>query len=520
MKKMKKFSTLLILCCFCLLVSACSQNEPTSSITSNSGTTLTYGSDDYTRINPIIDEHGEINALIFDGLLDRDENNKIVPSLAKSWDYNEKTHTYTFHLQDDVKWHDGEYFSAEDVKFTLEAIKDPANESAIASNYEDIQNIEIIDPLTLEITLQQTNAAFLNYLTNPIVPKHLLEGEDLQLSNYFKFPIGTGPYKLKEWDEGQSIQLEKNENYFKGLPNIDTVIFKITPDDNVKALQLKAGEIDLALIPPSLAEPMRSVPNMTIHQLQTADYRGIMYNFNHPFWQKHRELIKALNYAFDRQAMVDSVLLGQGDIAKGPLQKNIYHDDSVEAFNYNPKKAEQLIEQDGWTKGSDGYYEKNGERLSFELTVSENQQERLDLATIAAQQLKEIGVECIINVTANVDWDNQAAYLIGWGSPFDADDHTYKVFGTNKGSNYNYYSNEAVDQYLTAARQTTDEEKRAEMYSKFQHALADDPAYSFLVYLDANYVAKSSITGISTSTVLGHHGVGIFWNIEQWDIKQ
>ena len=112
------------------------------------------------------------------------------------------------------------------------------------------------------------------------------------------------------------------------------------------------------------------------------------------------------------------------------------------------------------------------------------------------------------------------AGLIGWGSPFDADDHTYKVFGSGKGANYNGYSNPRVDEYLTLARQSSDPETRRHYYAKFQEELASDPPYAFLCYIDANYVAKSTVQGISASKVLGHHGVGIFWNIHQWTLDE
>jgi peptide/nickel transport system substrate-binding protein len=112
------------------------------------------------------------------------------------------------------------------------------------------------------------------------------------------------------------------------------------------------------------------------------------------------------------------------------------------------------------------------------------------------------------------------ACLIGWGSPFDVDDHTYKVFGTDKGANYSSYSNEKVDEYLSLARQSDDPEVRKEYYGKFQEELAEDPAYAFICYIDANYVADSGIQGISKDTVLGHHGVGIFWNIQDWTIEE
>ena len=141
------------------------------------------------------------------------------------------------------------------------------------------------------------------------------------------------------------------------------------------------------------------------------------------------------------------------------------------------------------------------------------------MAQIAAQQLKAVGVDVTVDVPAQVDWGGQEAYLIGWGSPVDADDHTYKVFGTGKGSNYSSYSDKLVDQYLTEARQTEDTQKRKEAYAKFQKELAKHPAYTFFCYIDAFYVADNHLKGITPETVLGHHGVGIFWNVLDWTLE-
>ena len=117
-----------------------------------------------------------------------------------------------------------------------------------------------------------------------------------------------------------------------------------------------------------------------------------------------------------------------------------------------------------------------------------------------------------------IDWGGQECCIIGWGSPFDADDHTYKVFGTDKGANYSGYSNAQVDEALTKARQTDDPAERAAAYAEFQQALAAAPAYTFFCYIDAIYVAADKIQGITPDTVLGHHGVGIFWNICDWTV--
>ena len=530
---MKKFLAALLALALLLGTAACSSAESTSgesageesaseaataSGTEEEPTTLVYGSGDYTRINPAMDEHGEINLLLFNGLTGHDGDNAVVPALAKSWDFDEETCTYTFHLEEDVRWHDGEPFTAEDVQFTIEAIMDPENGSENAPNVEDVEEITVIDDHTISFRLSAPNVAFLDYMTMAILPKHLLEGEDMQTSDFFRSPIGTGPYKLASWDEGQAITLEKNADYFKGEPNIDTIVFKIVPDDNAKALQLRAGELDLALLTPKDAATFADEEGFTCYDMETADYRGILFNFQNEYWQENRDLIPAVCYAIDREAIIDAVLLGQGMAAYGPLQRNIYNYEDVEHYDYDPEKARAVLEAAGCVLGEDAFYTRNGETVGFVLSVGAGDQVRIDMAQIVAQQLREIGMDVTVDIPAQVDWSGQMAYLIGWGSPFDADDHTYKVFGTDKGANYSGYSNADVDRYLTEARESDDPAVRAEAYANFQKALAADPAFAFICYIDANYVADASITGIDADTVMGHHGVGIFWNVAEWTI--
>ncbi len=482
-------------------------------------TTLVYGSGDYTRINPAMDEHGEINILIFSGLTAHNGENQVVPGLAESWDFDAETCTYTFHLRENVRWHDGEPFSAGDVKFTIEAIMDPENGSENAPNYEDVEEITVIDDQTISFKLSAPNVAFLDYMTMAILPEHLLAGEDMQTSDFFRSPVGTGPYKLESWDEGQAIVLVKNDDYYLGTPNIDRIIFKIVPDDNAKALQMQSGELDLALLTPRDAQLFDGVEGYNCYEMQTSDYRGIMFNFANPYWTENRDLIPAICYGIDREAIINAVLLGRGIPAYGPLQRNVYNNEDVEHYDYNPEKARSVLENAGCTLGDDGFYYRNGEKIGFVISVGAGDQVRADIAQAAAQQLRQIGIDCSVEIPTVVDWGGQMAYLIGWGSPFDADDHTYKVFGTGKGANYSSYSNPLVDQYLTEARQSDDPQVRTEAYARFQEELAKDPAFAFICYVDADYVAKSSIHGISPDTVMGHHGVGIFWNVAEWTIE-
>ena len=521
MTMMKRLAALVLALAMLLTLAACGGDNTDGNDVQSGGSTLVYGSGDYTRINPTMDEHGEINVLLFDGLTDHDGDGQVIPRLAERWDYDPDTLTYTFYLAQGVTWHDGQPFTAEDVKFTYEAIMDPDNGSENAPNYEDVTDITIIDDHTVSFTLSAVNTAFLEYMTMAILPQHLLEGEDMQTSDFFRAPVGTGPYKLESWDVGQSITLVKNPDYFAGAANIDTIVFKIVTDSNAKAMQLQTGELDLAQVTPKDAASFEGKAGYTVYDMTTSDYRGILYNFNNTYWQENADLIPAISCAIDRQAIVDAVLLGRGEVAYSPLQRNIYNDPDVERWDYDPARAEQLLTEAGCTKDSEGFWQRSGQRIGFTINASPDDQVRIDMAQAAAQQLRSIGLDVQAAIPAEgIDWGGQECCIIGWGSPFDADDHTYKVFGTDKGANYSGYSNALVDEYLTLARQSSDDAVRKEYYSKFLHALADDPAYAFICYIDANYVAKSTIHGIDADTVLGHHGVGIFWNIQDWTIGE
>ena len=285
-------------------------------------------------------------------------------------------------------------------------------------------------------------------------------------------------------------------------------------------MQLQSGELNLAQVTPKDAKAFENDKDHTVYQMSTSDYRGILYNFANEYWQKNSDLIPAISYCVDRQAIIDSVLLGHGQIAYSPLQKNKYNCEDVEKYEFNLDKAAEAFEAAGCTKDDEGFWTRNGERIGFTIDASPDDQVRIDMAQIVAQQLKEAGLEVKAEVPAEgIDWGGQECCIIGWGSPFDADDHTYKVFGTDKGANYSMYSNAKVDEYLKAARETDDENVRMEQYALFQKELAKTPAFTFFCYIDAMYVAANNISGIDENTVLGHHGVGIFWNVCDWTIQ-
>ena len=520
MKKLFKAIPVLISCLAMLFVMAgCGGGDASSSVT-DTGNTLVYGSQDYTSINPALYEHGEINDLLFAGLTAHDENNQVVPALAEKWEYDEKSKTYTFTLREGLTFHDGEPLTSADVEFTLKTILDEKNGSEIVTNYKDIVKIECPDEKTVAITLSDSNTGFLDYMTIGILPKHLLDGKDITTDSYNQNPVGAGPYKLVEWDQGQSITMEKFDGFYAGAAKIDRVIFKIVPDSDAKAAQINAGDIDMAQVTPKAAADLTGSQDYTIYNMKTADYRAVAYNFAADnIFKKYPELSNILSYGIDRESIIKSVLLGEGEAAYSPIQKNEFNDETMEKFAYDPGKMQSMLESEGWKKNNAGYYEKNGDELRFVISAMADDQVRVDMAKMCAAKWQEQGINVTAESKKEMDWAGQDCCIIGWGSPFDADDHTYKVFTTDAGDNYTGYSNPAADKPLADARHTTDKDKRKELYGNFLEAMTEHMPYTFIAYIDADYAVKNNITGITENTVLGHHGVGIFWNIHQWEMK-
>ena len=255
-KAIKKAAALLLALVLSMGSAACAK-EQAPALSEEAAEVLVYGSGDYTAINPALYEHGEINLLLFAGLMAHNGQNEVVPDVAETWEYDAKNCTYTFKLRRDVYFHDGHPLTSRDVRFTLQAIMDPKNASENASNYEDILEIETPDDYTVILFLAAPNVVLLDYLTIGILPAHLLEGKDLALDSFNQNPVGAGPYRLEQWDMGQSITLKKHEQYHRGEPKIDEIIFKIVEDTQARALQLQSGELDLAQVTPEDAQMFR-----------------------------------------------------------------------------------------------------------------------------------------------------------------------------------------------------------------------------------------------------------------------
>ena len=428
----------------------------------------------------------------------------------------EALRNYAFKLRDGVKWHDGKPLTVEDILFTYEALtKDKTLASSITSNYEDIKSITAPDAQTVVFTLSKPNAAMLDNFTIGILPKHLFAGKDINTAPANQHPVGTGRYKFVEWDTaGGMIILEKNKDYYGKVPNIDRIVYKTVAVESTKALMLQSGEADLAWLNAKYADTFRGKDGYKNIDFATADYRSAAMDFHTDFWKRNGDSIGVLNYALNKDAIAKSVLNGQGFPAFSPIQMNAYGGNkAADIYPYDLKKFAAEMEKLGWKKGKDGIYERNGQKFSFTIQVR-------DIAKVIANELKKAGVDMQIVLVTKFDWKaGYNGFLAGFAAEFDPDG-VYKDFVTGASDNTMAYSNPKVDELLKKGRATEDPAQRKAIYGQFEEAYAERPGHLLVAYLNGNYVSIAGLKGLDTARVLGHHAVGVMWNIEDWTLNR
>lgn len=528
---MKKVTSILLSLLFVIstISTGCGkQQDKATNADANKGKTLVYGAElEDEKLNPIlIQSHAFASDLIFRGLMKFDENNIPKPEIAESYTISEDKLAYDFKIKKGVKFHDGTEVKAEDVVFTIKSVLDDKINSEVKPEFEEVKDVQAVNDYEVKITLKKTFPPLLDKLTIGIVPKHALEGKDINTAEFNQKPIGAGPFRVEKWDKGNSLTLIKSKDYYGKTGNIDRFIFKFIPDFNVRAMQLKTGEIDATLIEPNQVANLEKESKIALNKIPTADYRGIMFNFKTKELFKDVNVRKALNYATDKKGIVDGILLGYGEVAYSPIQLNKFNNPDVEKYEYNIDKANALLEQSGWKKGADGIREKDGKKLQFSLFARNNDEVRVKIAEYVAAQGKKVGFDIKVDSRdpKAMKIKDTEAFVVGWGSPFDADDNTYKIFHSSQaehgsGYNFGYYANPKVDELLEKARTTSDENERKRYYAEFQKELADNPSFSMDVYLTAIYGVNKKISGYSTKRVLGHHGEGFLWNAEEWNVQ-
>ncbi|MCI6989692.1 MAG: ABC transporter substrate-binding protein [Campylobacter sp.] len=488
--------------------------------------TIVIGVENETaRINPLFDEdHDSALDFVYSGLVKFDENMQIAPDLALSWEISDDKKTYKFTLRDDAFWHDGEKFSAKDAEFTLKtAMSDELNAPAKA-NFELIDEIKVIDDTHIEISLKTPFEPFLATLNMGMLPKHLLENENISTTNFNNAPVGTGPYKLDEWKKGQYLKFSAFDKYYGTTPKTQNIYLKFIPDFSVAAIQLQKGEIDATLISPAMVENIQKNNNIKILKESSADYRALMFNMKNEIFQDKNVRI-AINYAIDKNLIVEALIHGYGSVANGPIDRDWANDESIKGFEFDPKKAENILQNAGYSKDKDGIYQKDGKKLEFDIYTFNTDPLRVAIANAISSDLAKIGIKATpySKPHGSFEISEVDTFILGWGSPFDPDLHTYRVFGSSSDSdineggwNYSHYSDNAVDEALKNARSALTKSERKEWYSKFLQALNENPPFVFVAYLDFPLAYSAKISGIKPH-VLGHHGAGFAWNVSEWE---
>jgi len=487
---------------------------------------LVYGtSGDAQTLNPILSTDTAssiVHARIFEGLVGIDaETGRPIPGLAERWDQSPDGMTYTFRMRRGVTWSDGTPLTAEDAKFTFDTIMDPKTKTVRRGDYDKVASFDVVDPATFRVTLKEPYCPFLVNMAIGLVPKHVLAtSPDVNTDDFnTKTPIGTGPYTLMEWKKDDHITLTANPSYWRGAPKIGHWVMKVVKDTNVVFAQLKTGEIDVATIDPATMDEAQRQPNLTVTPYYSLGYNFIGYNEAHPIFQDKR-VRQAMTHAIDRDALVQKVLYGQGQVINGPIPPIswAYASDTPE-FEYNPATSKQLLAQAGWTPGPDGMLQKDGKPFAFTLTTNSGGTVRAAIATIVQDQLKKVGIRVettVIEWNAFLDRVNKShdfdAVVLAWSLGNDPDQKaTWATSSYPSGFNFIKYSNSRVDSLLDQARSVPacDQATRQSLYAQVQALIADDQPYTFLHMPKTVVVANKRVQGLRPSP-----WTNLFWNVQ------
>lgn len=480
---------------------------------------------DAKRLNPVIandSASGDINSQVFNGLIRYDKDLLFEGDLAESWDISKDGLVFTFHLRPGVRWHDGEPFTAEDVLFTYHRLIDPKVATPYAADYERVEKAEVVDPLTFRVTYKEPFAPALESWAAGILPRHLLEGKDINSDDFNRHPVGTGPYRFKEWLTGQKIVLSVNRDYFKGRPYIDEYVYRIIPDQATMFQELRSKGIDVMGLNPLQYSRQTDTPffqeNFRKYRYPANGYTYLGYNLKDPKFAGKR-VRQALAHAINKEDIVKGVRLGLGSPATGPYPPHYWaYNPSVRTYPYDPDKARTMLEEAGWKDSdNDGILDRDGVPFRFTIITNLGNDERRQAAEIIQQNLKEVGIDVRIKVVEwqafinqFVDKRNFEAIILGWSIGLDPDNYIMWHSSQTGPNQYNFvsYSNPEVDLLLVLGRRTFDRDKRKVIYQKIHAILAEDQPYCFLYVPDFLPIVDARFHGIRQEKA------GIWYNFE------
>lgn len=485
---------------------------------------------DAKRLLPLLasdSASGQISGHIFNGLTKYDKNIQIVGDLAESWDISHDGLEIIFHLRKGVKWHDGVEFTSDDVLFTYQSVTDPNIPTPYGGIFGPVKKVEALDRHTVRVTYKEPFAPALESWGMGIIPKHLLSGKDLTSPEVNRNPIGTGPYKLKEWITGQRIVLEAFDDHFKGRPNIDRFVARIIPDTSTMFLELKVGGIDFMWLTPQQYRLQVNTDFFKKHfqkfRYPSFGFTYLGYNLLNPMFSDKR-VRQAIAHAINKEEIIAGVLMGYGVVSTGPFPpKSWAYNPDVKEFEYNPERAVELLLEAGWKKNTEGLLEKSGRDFSFTVLVNHGNQARLLTAQIIKERLKNVGIEMNIKV---LEWQAMLhefihkrrfeAVIMGWSLSKDPD--IYAIWHSSKTGegefNFISYKNSEVDRLLIEGRQTFDIKERKRIYRRIHEILAEEQPYTFLYVPDALPVLHKRFKGVEIAPI------GIWHDFINWYVPE
>ncbi|MDQ1284959.1 MAG: peptide/nickel transport system substrate-binding protein [Thermodesulfobacteriota bacterium] len=471
---------------------------------------------------------GDINGLIYNGLVRYDRDINLIGELAEKWEISEDKLTIRFFLKKDVKWHDGKPFTSKDVEYTYKVYVDPKTPTAYSTDFLRVKEFRVLDDYTLEVVYEKPYAPALGSWGQGMLPRHLLEGVDITESPLKRNPVGTGPYRFKDWTTGEKIILDSFHEYFDGRPYIDRVMTRIIPDLATMFLELKALSLDQMGLTP-LQYVRQTDTKWFKDNFNKYKYLGFGYSYlgyNLQDWKfKDQRVRQALTTAINRESIVQGVLLGLGTVTNTPYKPDsFWYNQNVTKFPYDPDKAKEMLAEAGWkdTDG-DGILDKDGKPFEFTIITNHGNDIRKNAATIIQRDLKKVGIEVKIRV---IEWAaflknfinkrNFEACLLGWGigvDPNQIDIWNSKKTGENE-LNFINFQNPEVDRLLDLGASTYDKEERKKYYDKFQEIIAEEQPYTFLFVQYSLPTINSRFHGIEPAPI------GIGYNFVKWYVPK
>jgi peptide/nickel transport system substrate-binding protein len=518
-----------------VLVTACSPRPPGAEL-SNDLLIVGYDRepDTLNRFSTHILE--DIQTAVVEGLTITDEQMNIRPLLAREVPTlanggvslrADGGMDVTWRLRPDIRWHDGKPFTSADVKFTVDAINDPAYNPESTDGFDRISTVDTPDPLTAVVHYREVYAPYALQFVRGCLPRHVLQGRDIDRANdYNRALLGTGPYKVAEWKTGEYILLERVDSYWGGTPRIAKLLFKFLANTNTRINQLKTGEVHLVgTVPWDKYREVAGVPGLTVHRTPGNAYEHVTLNQRRfPAFADLR-VRRALTHAVDRDLIVRTILDGLAPVTHGPIQPVSWaYTDDIARYPFDPSRARALLDDAGWRDNNgDGVRERGGQPLAFTLIAQAGFVARESVAQVLQRQFRDVGVEMRIELhdgtSISQRWfeGNFDAMLHWWQMP--ADPELTLFFAADRtppaGRNINFVNDEALTGLVYAADRTINLDERKRHLAAAQARIADlaieIPLYG-VTKLDAIPARLHGFKGNPTNA-------GIFWNVHEWEIR-